>query len=141
MSAIITSSETDLKRTTSTLSNATTIADLEVPAQSHLASAATFDPTTTFVYDYRTDKERGEENPEEPVPKKILGLRSPIFWILAISLLIVVCVTVVLVVALLTRKNSSDTSTDTSNAFSHPGTGFSQSRVNMKRLIDGGVIL
>ncbi|KAK9373829.1 uncharacterized protein V1513DRAFT_426147 [Lipomyces chichibuensis] len=137
MSAVITSSETDLKPTTSTLSTATTLADVRVPAQSH-ASAATFDPTTTFVYDYRTDKERGEKNPEEPVPKKILGLRSCIFWILAISLLIVVCVTVVLVVALKTRNNSSVTS----NSFSPTGTvSSSQSRVYMKRLIDDGGIL
>ncbi|KAK9493813.1 hypothetical protein V1508DRAFT_431641 [Lipomyces doorenjongii] len=136
MSAVITSSETDLKRTTSALSSATTLADVNSPAQSHLASPATFDPNI-FVYDYRTDKERGEVNPEEPAPKKILGLRSHIFWILAISLLIVICAVVVLAVALWTRKDSSDTS----SASSQIGTGSSPSKVYMKRLIDDGVIL
>ncbi|KAK9384599.1 hypothetical protein V1515DRAFT_582816 [Lipomyces mesembrius] len=137
MSAVITSTETDLKRTTSTLSAATTLADVNPSAQSHIASAATFDPTTTFVYDYRTDKERGEENPEEPVPKKILGLRSHIFWVLAISLLIVLCAVIVLVVALWARKSSSGTS----SASSHTGTDSGPSKVYMKRLIDEGVIL
>ncbi|KAK9430393.1 hypothetical protein V1505DRAFT_355875 [Lipomyces doorenjongii] len=137
MSAVTTSSETDLKRTTSTLSSATTLADvIHTPAQSHLASPASFDPNI-FVYDYRTDKERGEVNPEEPAPKKILGLRSHIFWILAISLLIVICAVVVLAVALWTRKDSSDTS----SASSQIGMGSSPSKVYMKRLIDEGVIL
>ncbi|KAK9370606.1 hypothetical protein V1509DRAFT_637582 [Lipomyces kononenkoae] len=112
MSTVISSSELDLKRSDSSLSTATTLADLKVPAPSHLTtstSANLDNPTTaTFAYDFNTDQERGKES-ELPLPKKILGLRAQIFWILSVSLFLVILV-IILVVAILTRKSSADSS-------------------------------
>ncbi|KAK9237454.1 hypothetical protein V1525DRAFT_419532 [Lipomyces kononenkoae] len=142
MSTVLSSSELALKRIDSTLSSATTLADVTVPVQSHLTTSVTLDtPTTTaaFAYDYRTDKEQGEETLERRVPKKILGLRARIFWILTVSLIFLVVLIAVLVVAIVTRKSTGDSSN--SNGSLPYGTDSHPKSVYMKRLIDGGIIL
>ncbi|KAK9246044.1 hypothetical protein V1506DRAFT_505997 [Lipomyces tetrasporus] len=144
MSTVSHSYEAELKRTASMLSNATTLADVASPSQSHLTSTRIYDsqlPTDTITYDYKIDNERGVEMSEEPVPKKILGIRSNVFWLLAIILLVVVCVSAVLLAALLTRNRSSHDS----NASSGTGLGASPGQrtsagLYLKRWIDEDII-
>ncbi|KAK9325159.1 hypothetical protein V1517DRAFT_336042 [Lipomyces orientalis] len=143
MSTVNHSSEPKLKRTPSMLSSATTLADVAIPSQSHLTGTKIYDsqsPAATITYDYTVDKERGVETSEEPVPKKILGIRSKVFWLLAIILLVVVCASAVIVAAVLTRHSSSHDSGVSSDIGRGPSTGQRTSAGALKRWVDGDIV-